>query len=336
MSASTEETDVLLFKRSRPEPEVEPTVEAPRMDVASTLAAVTPVLDSVSACVLIADRELTLRWINRAAMRVLREIEPEVQAVLGMSVDDMVGGSIDRFHRDPGRIERILAQRDGFTLPHQAEFAFGSVTFTANVDRFVASGFDLGYLVTFNDVSRLRAEEHRGERLRSELATAASAIEELNASITEISINAAQAAELATTAAADTARISDDAAALDSRRAEIDDAIASIDAIAAQTNLLALNATIEAARAGDAGKGFAVVASEVKDLATETARVTAEIGSKLKGNGDAISQLRSELDAMGQEMEQISSYQTGIAGAVEEQQVTAATLADSIAGSVDS
>jgi hypothetical protein len=58
--------------------------------------------------------------------------------------------------------------------------------------------------------------------------------------------------------------------------------------------------------------------------------VTAEIGAKLKGNGDAISQLRSKLDAMGLEMEQISSYQTGIAGAVEEQQVTVATLAESV------
>ena len=51
--------------------------------------------------------------------------------------------------------------------------------------------------------------------------------------------------------------------------------------IAGQTNLLALNATIEAARAGDAGKGFAVVASEVKNLATQTARATEEIGSQI-------------------------------------------------------
>lgn len=40
--------------------------------------------------------------------------------------------------------------------------------------------------------------------------------------------------------------------------------------IADRTNLLALNAAIEAARAGDQGRGFAVVASEVRDLAEQT------------------------------------------------------------------
>ena len=301
---------------------------APTIETA--LAAVGPTLDVVSSCILVADRELTLRWVNQAAAEVLRRIEPELVSVFGISYDEMIGGSIHRFHRDPSRVERILAQDGGFALPHQASFGFGQITLSTNIDRLEHDGHHLGYLVTFEDISALKAEEARAEEFQTQLTTAAAAIEELHLSITEISVNASQAAELATTAAIDTERISADAADLDSRRVEIDEAIASIDAIAAQTNLLALNATIEAARAGDAGKGFAVVANEVKDLATETARVTAEIGAKLKANGDAIGTLRGELDAMGQQMEQISSYQTGIAGAVEEQQVTATTLADSI------
>ncbi len=44
-----------------------------------------------------------------------------------------------------------------------------------------------------------------------------------------------------------------------------------IDDIAFQTNILALNAAIEAARAADAGKGFAVVADEVRNLAAKSA-----------------------------------------------------------------
>lgn len=58
---------------------------------------------------------------------------------------------------------------------------------------------------------------------------------------------------------------------------KIAEIIGSIEEIASQTNLLALNASIEAARAGEAGKGFAVVATQVGTLSeqsTEAAKNT--------------------------------------------------------------
>jgi methyl-accepting chemotaxis protein len=130
-----------------------------------------------------------------------------------------------------------------------------------------------------------------------------SAVEEMAASIAELSTVSAQSAnqtenardtmrscindsraavEAMTNIQSQSSKIGDQVAVLQAAVDQIGEMATSIDSIARQTNLLALNATIEAARAGEAGRGFAVVAAEVKTLSVETGKATQEIRSRVE------------------------------------------------------
>jgi methyl-accepting chemotaxis protein len=151
------------------------------------------------------------------------------------------------------------------------------------------------------------------------LQTVAAAAEELSASVAEIARQVAQSSTIAGQAVDNAHRTDAIVKSLASGAQAIGDVVGLISNIAGQTNLLALNATIEAARAGDAGKGFAVVASEVKNLASQTAKATGDIGKQIAEIQSATGEAVQAIESIAQTIEELSQIATAIAAAVEEQ-----------------
>ena len=154
---------------------------------------------------------------------------------------------------------------------------------------------------------------------------------ELSASIAEISRQVSQSAKICRDAVEQASATDRTVRKLAEAASHIGDVVKLINDIASQTNLLALNATIEAARAGEMGKGFAVVAHEVKNLASQTAKATEEIGNQIGGIQSETAGAVAAIQAIGKTIETINELSAAIAGAVEEQ--GAATKA--IAGSAE-
>ncbi|WP_374652355.1 methyl-accepting chemotaxis protein [Dongia sp.] len=157
------------------------------------------------------------------------------------------------------------------------------------------------------------------EQTTANVQTVAAATEELTSSISEIGRQVSQSTNIAQKAVTQAALTNTQVQGLATAAQAIGDVVRLINDIASQTNLLALNATIEAARAGEAGKGFAVVASEVKNLASQTAKATEEIGSKIAEIQEATDHSVSAIQDISKVIEEISHISTTIAAAVEEQ-----------------
>ena len=149
--------------------------------------------------------------------------------------------------------------------------------------------------------------------------TVASASEELSGSIREISRQVEQSESISKKAVEQANETQGTVRQLASAAERIGEVVSLISDIAEQTNLLALNATIEAARAGEAGKGFAVVASEVKNLATQTAKATEEIGQQIAEVQSATGGAVEAIEVIAKTVEEISTIAGTIAIAVDEQ-----------------
>ncbi len=251
--------------------------------------------------------------------------------------------------RDIGRGEGDLRQRLEMNRQDEiGQLADGFNSFVAKIQRSIREVDQLS-LETERILQELRkgADSSRSDsqEQQQQLLMMASAIEEMRATIEDITQSASDASatsaqvrqqageglELVEQAGTRIRHLSgsiehaaDVVSQLNGRVLAIGDLLSVIREVSDQTSLLALNAAIEAARAGDQGRGFAVVADEVRTLAQRSNQLTDDIqqhiGSLRTGSEEAMSAMTSARSSSDSSVSMTS--RAGEAFAAIERQIT--------------
>jgi methyl-accepting chemotaxis protein len=308
--------------------------------------------------------DFKINYINNTSINTLRGLE----AHLPVKADNMIGQTMDIFHKNPAHQRRMLATPDH--LPHRAKIKVGPESLQLLVSAIRnGKGEYVGAMLTWDVITAKEnmaknvsnvvqgttaavteleatalslskmAEETQAqsttvaaaaEQASANVSTVASSTEELTSSIGEISQRIQESARKADEAARQADMTNQTVQSLKTSADRIGAVISLINDIAEQTNLLALNATIEAARAGDAGKGFAVVASEVKTLANETGKATEEIRQQITEMQMIAQQSADSISEISSSIATLNSLSSSVAAAIEEQLAATQEIARSV------
>jgi methyl-accepting chemotaxis protein len=127
----------------------------------------TQMVENTSVRLILADRSFKIVYMNPASYAALRRL----QHLLPCPVDEIIGKSIDIFHRQPERQRAIVS--DPQRLPHRAAINLGDEVLDLSVTALLdAEGHYMGPMVTWEVITdQVRAKE-REEKTQAELAAA--------------------------------------------------------------------------------------------------------------------------------------------------------------------
>ena len=171
---------------------------------------------------------------------------------------------------------------------------------------------------------------HGATEQASAAEEASASMEQMAANIKQNADNAAQTEKISRQSAKDAELSGEAVSRAVGAMQTIAEKIGIVQEIARQTDLLALNAAVEAARAGEHGKGFAVVASEVRKLAERSQTAASEISTVSSETVKAAQSAGEMLTRLVPDIRKTAELVTEISAACREQDIGASQINEAI------
>ncbi len=253
-------------------------------------ARVSSMMEQAPINVMFADRDFIIRYVNPSSFKTLKGIE----RLLPIRADQVVGQSIDIFHKQPEHQRRLLA--DPTNLPHSAQFQLGNET----LDLMASPIFDqnknyLGAMVTWQVVTaKIKMEQdikanaerdaqkaaemaHILEQVNTSACTLGSSAEELTAVSTQMASNAEETSSQANVVSAASEQVSKNVQTVSTGVEEMNSAIREIAKnaiesarVAQQAVTTAESANAQIAKLGESSVEIGNVIKVITSIAEQT------------------------------------------------------------------
>lgn len=145
-------------------------------------------MNAVATNILVCDADFNITYGNEKSQSTLRYLDSVMAENFGVRADQVVGGSIDRFHKDPSHQRSLLQSLRGRN--HTAEFKLADETVSLSASGlFDENGEFAGAIVNWELVTeqkkmeqdiadRAQAEAHAAEQLREKVDSLLAVVEE--------------------------------------------------------------------------------------------------------------------------------------------------------------
>jgi methyl-accepting chemotaxis protein len=233
----------------------------------SEVARILSMVENAPVNIMFADKDANIVYMNPSSKNTLQSIQQH----LPITVDQMMGHSIDVFHKNPAHQRKIIS--DPRNLPHRAEIMVGPETLDLLVSPILDNNNEyLGPMVTWEVITAKKKTEQNVKDIIEELGVNSSSLsasaEELSAVSGSMSANAEETAAQANVVNSTSAEVSD----------SINSVASGMEEMAASIKEIAQNSTQAAEIAGKA----VTEAKNTNEIVSQLGISSAEIGEVIK------------------------------------------------------